>query len=83
MPYLLPAMLKLLQEHDAQVLFNPDFFEERKSEYLGATFVQVKPVAKFADGAVSLGFHIGTRGNGVDEPTWPDDLTVEVVKKRG
>ncbi|KAK7746560.1 hypothetical protein SLS62_009357 [Diatrype stigma] len=81
MPYLLPAMLKLLQEHDAPVLFNPAFFEERKSEYLGATFVQVKPVAKFADGAVDLGFHIGTRGNGVDEPIWPTDLTVEVVKK--
>lgn len=79
MPYLLPAMLKLLYQHDAEGLFNPAFFEERRAENLDTTFVQVKPVAQFADGAVNLGYHIGTRGNGVDEPVWPDDLTVEVV----
>ncbi|KAK6954259.1 hypothetical protein Daesc_004226 [Daldinia eschscholtzii] len=80
MPYLLPAMLKLLYQHDSQVLFNPEFFQEREAKSIGATFVQIKPVAQFADGAVELGYHIGTRGNGVDEPVWPDDLTVEVVR---
>ncbi|KAI1651762.1 CoA-transferase family III [Daldinia loculata] len=80
MPHLLPAILKLLYQHDSQVLFNPAFFQEREAKNIGATFIQVKPVAQFADGAVDLGYHIGTRGNGVDEPVWPDNLTVEVVR---
>ncbi|KAI1482857.1 CoA-transferase family III [Daldinia eschscholtzii] len=80
MPHLLPAMLKLLYQHDSQVLFNPEFFQEREAKNIGATFVQLKPIAQFADGAVELGYHIGTRGNGVDEPVWPEDLTVEVVR---
>ncbi|KAI2781687.1 CoA-transferase family III [Daldinia loculata] len=80
MPHLLPAILKLLYQHDSQVLFNPAFFQEREAKNIEATFIQVKPVAQFADGAVDLGYHIGTRGNGVDEPVWPDNLTVEVVR---
>ncbi|KAI1466673.1 CoA-transferase family III [Daldinia caldariorum] len=79
MPHLLPVMLKLLYQHDSQVLFNPAFFQEQEAKSIGATFVQVKPVARFSGGTVDLGYHIGTRGNGVDEPLWPDDLTVEVV----
>ena len=79
MPHLLPAMLKLLHQYDAQTLFSPAFFEERRAESLGVAFVQVKPIAQFTDGAVDLGYHIGTRGNGVDQPVWPADLTVEVV----
>jgi hypothetical protein len=78
MPYLLPAMLGLLHKHDAKVLFNPEFFEQRKSKALGLTFVQVKPVARFADG-VKLEYNVGTRGNGVDQPYWPEDLSVEIV----
>ncbi|KAF3061837.1 Succinyl-CoA-L-malate CoA-transferase beta subunit [Daldinia childiae] len=82
MPHSLPAILKLLYQHDSQVLFNPAFFQEREAKNIGATFVQVKPVIQFADGAVDLGYHIGTRGNGVDEPIWPDNLTVEIVRSK-
>ncbi|KAI1406995.1 CoA-transferase family III [Hypoxylon sp. FL1857] len=80
MQHLLPAMLKILHQYDAKTLFNPAFFENRRAENLGATFVQVKPVAQFSN-AVDLGYHIGTRGNGVDQPVWPKDLTTEVVNK--
>lgn len=80
MPYLIPEMLKLLHAHDKEILFNPAFFETRTSKPVGATFVQVKPVAQFRDQAIELGYHIGTRGNGVDsKPVWRDDLTLEVV----
>ncbi|KAI1805936.1 CoA-transferase family III [Daldinia bambusicola] len=79
MQHLLPAMLKLLYQRDSQVLFNPALFRVQETKSIAATFVQVKPVAQFADGAVDLGYHIGTRGNGVDEPLWPGDLTVEVI----
>lgn len=81
MQHLLPAVLKLLYQHDEKTLFNPDFFEERKAESLGMTFVQVKPIAGFAKDAVDLGYHVGTRGNGVDAPVWPKDLRVEVVRE--
>lgn len=79
MSYLIPAMLKLLQTHDKDVMFNPSFFEPRLSKAIGATLVQVKPVAQFKDNVVELKYNVGTRGNGVDQPVWPSDLSVEVV----
>lgn len=78
MPYLLPAMLKLLTSHDSETLFNPSFFEPMEAKHLAATFIRPKPVARFASG-LELKYHVGTRGNGVDQPVWPKDLTVEVV----
>jgi hypothetical protein len=43
------------------------------------SFVQVGPVAKWQGNKVQLKYHIGVRGNGVDKPVWPKDLTVEIV----
>lgn len=79
MQYLLPEMLSLLAKHDSSTLFNPDFFERRRSEAAGYDFIQVKPVAQFAD-EVKLGFNVGTRTNGVDKARWPEDLTTEIIK---
>lgn len=73
-------MMKLLHQHDAQILFQPQFFEPRRSEAVGTTFIQVKPVIQFRDIDVQLKYNIGTRGNGTDEARWPEDLTVEFVK---
>jgi hypothetical protein len=39
----------------------------------------VAPVLKFPEGKVKLGFQVGTRGNGVDQPKWPEDLLAENV----
>jgi hypothetical protein len=79
MVYLLPRMLKLLHQYDAEELFNPSFFELRNAKNLGVTFVQVKPIAQFSNKEVDLNYQVGTRGNGVDQPVWPKNLTVEVV----
>lgn len=81
MQYLLPAMMKILYQHDAKVLFQPSFFERRYSGAVKTTFVQPRPIANFEGAAVELGYNVGTRGNGVDEPKWPRDLTVEIVSK--
>ncbi|KAI0444769.1 CoA-transferase family III domain-containing protein [Xylaria telfairii] len=78
MPYLLPAMMKLLAQHDSPTLFNPNFFQPMVSKNLATTFIRPKPIAQFASG-LELKYHVGTRGNGVDQPVWPRDLTVEVV----
>ncbi|RAH78834.1 CoA-transferase family III [Aspergillus japonicus CBS 114.51] len=80
MPHLLPEMMKLLHQHDAQTLFHPQFFETRHSAAIGASFRVVKPVAQFGRAAVELGYNVGTRGNGVDLPVWPADLRTEVVR---
>ena len=72
-------MLKLLYQHDSQTLFKPEFFESRMSKALNTTFIQVKPIAQFPNKEVELGYRVGTRGNGVDAPHWPEDLSVEVV----
>lgn len=79
MTYTMPAMLRLLHQQDADTLFKPEFFEVRESKNIGQTFVVVKPVAQFKDGAVELKYNVGTRTNGVDQPVWPKDLSVEVV----
>ena len=78
MAYTLPAMISLLQKHDEKTLFNPDFFERRKSKAVGHEFIQIKPIAQFRDD-VQLGYNVGTRTNGVDKAKWPTDLSVEVV----
>ncbi|GAW20574.1 hypothetical protein ANO14919_100820 [Xylariales sp. No.14919] len=76
--YLLPAIIKLIAQHDSETLFSPDFFEPMKAKNLSITFVRPKPVAQFAN-RIELKYHVGTRGNGVDQPVWPKDLTVQVV----
>lgn len=73
-------MLKLLHQHDEKVLFNPSFFAQYRSEAIDVTIIKVKPVAQFKDNLVELKYNVGTRGNGVDKPIWPDDLTVENVR---
>lgn len=79
MQYSIPAMLKSLYQHDHEALFKPEFFEARTSGVLNAGFVQVKPIAQFPGKEVELRYNVGTRGNGVDYPAWPKDLTVETV----
>lgn len=79
MQHLLPAMMKILYQHDAKTLFQSDFFEPRASKALNTMFIQVKPIAQFPNKEVELGDNIGTRGNGVDQPIWPKNLTIEIV----
>ncbi|TGJ83218.1 hypothetical protein E0Z10_g5546 [Xylaria hypoxylon] len=78
MLYLLPAMMKLLVQYDSETLFDPSFFQPMEARHLGTTFIRPKPVAQFMSG-LELKYHVGTRGNGVDQPVWPKNLTVEVV----
>jgi hypothetical protein len=73
--------MKLLYQHDAAVLFQPSFFENRESKNLETTFVVVKPVLQFPNKEVEVGYNVGTRPNGIDQPYWPSDLTVEVVRR--
>ncbi|KAK6358326.1 hypothetical protein TWF730_007672 [Orbilia blumenaviensis] len=79
MQVLLPAMMRLLYQYDKETLFKQQFFEPRRAENLGVTFVQVKPIAQFKDNAVELRYNVGTRGNGTDQPFWPKDLMVQIV----
>lgn len=79
MSFTLPAMLASLKANSAKTLFNPDFFEKRKSGAVGGEFVVVRPVGRWSDESVKLEYNVGTRGNGVDAAKWPEDLGVEVV----
>ncbi|KAF9880411.1 hypothetical protein CkaCkLH20_02365 [Colletotrichum karsti] len=81
MPYTVPTVSKLLYAHDVTTLFQQHFFETRRSEAVNGTFMVVKPIAQYNDGAVEPKFNVGTRGNGVDQPFWPKDLSVEVVNE--
>ncbi|KAL2882672.1 hypothetical protein SGCOL_001879 [Colletotrichum sp. CLE4] len=81
MAHNVPVMSKLLQEYDAQILFKPEFFEMRTSKAVDGTFWVVKPVLQYGNNAIEMRYNVGTRGNGVDEPVWPEDLSAEVVGK--
>lgn len=71
-------MFSLLHKHDEDTLFKHEFFERRISKAMGHEYVQLKPVARFKD-VVRLGYNVGCRTNGIDQPKWPADLSVEVV----
>ncbi|KIK51501.1 hypothetical protein GYMLUDRAFT_252022 [Collybiopsis luxurians FD-317 M1] len=79
MQYTVPEMLRLLRQYDTETLFQPAFFEHRRAESINTSFLLVKPIAQFPNSVVDLKYNVGTRGNGVDQPVWPKDLTVEIV----
>jgi hypothetical protein len=73
-------VLVSLKKERGDILFNPAFFETRESLALKANIRMVKPVIDFQRSAISLGYNIGTRGNGHDAPRWPDDLMQEEIE---
>lgn len=75
-----PAMLKLLHANCRAQLFKPEYFTEDTIKNLGGLKLRmVAPILRFPGHEVQPGYQVGTRTNGVDQPRWPDDLTVEVV----
>jgi hypothetical protein len=75
----IPRYLSMMKRLHSNTLLRPEFFEIRASKALGITLRVVKPVLRFPTGSVRLEYNIGTRGNGVDQPFWPEDLSVEIV----
>ncbi|TFK19299.1 CAIB/BAIF family enzyme [Coprinopsis marcescibilis] len=74
----IPYYLEALRKADSPIL-NPDFFEDREDKAIGAPVRTVRPILTFPEGRVTLGYNVGSRGNGVDRPRWPKDLLTEVV----
>ena len=71
--------INMLMTNSSAVLFKPEFFELRHSGAIGKDVRGVKPIAQYPRGSVELGYNVGTRGNGVDQPMWPENLMTEVV----
>ncbi|KAH6668285.1 CoA-transferase family III domain-containing protein [Halenospora varia] len=76
----LPRYLKMIKENSSDVLLQPEFFEVRESKVLGLKLRVVKPILRFTQNEVKLGYNVGTRGNGADAAKWPEDLLTEVVR---
>lgn len=79
MQYTLPRFLQMMMTNSKDVLFKPEFFEVRKSGAIGKDVKVVKPIIQYPAGKVELNYNVGTRGNGVDQPRWPENLMTEVV----
>jgi hypothetical protein len=77
---LIPTLIHLLRKNSESIIFNPEFFIERETKALGIKLRMPKPVLQFSQGEVELGYNVGTRGNGVDKPVWPEDLSTEIVR---
>jgi hypothetical protein len=69
-----------LKETSSDVLFRPEFFEDRQCANLGMVIRTVKPIVQFPDKEVELKYNVGTRSNGVDAPYWPKDLLVPSIR---
>ena len=80
MGYTVPRYIRMLKTLSAGVLLKPEFFELRHSGAIGKDIRCLKPIIQYPQGKVKLGFNVGTRGNGVDESCWPEDLMTEVVQ---
>lgn len=79
MPHTLGQYLAMLKQNAGPVIFNPEFFEVRHSKAIGRDITTPKPIIQFPEGIVQLKFNVGTRGNGVDQAQWPQNLMTEVV----
>jgi hypothetical protein len=79
MPYLLPRVIGLVKQSSGDKLFRPEFFKTYRPSSLAKDMVMVAPVLRFPDGEVEPRFDVGTRGNGVDQPKWPEDLSTEII----
>lgn len=79
MGYTLPRFLQMLKVNAGDVVLHPDFFERRYSGAIGKDVLCPKPIIQYPGGNVVLKYNIGTRGNGVDQPRWPEDLMTEIV----
>jgi hypothetical protein len=79
MQWTLSRFLQMLKQNSGKVLFDADFFEKRRSGALGKDILTPKPIIRFPEGKVRLKYNVGTRGNGVDQPRWPENLMTEVV----
>ncbi|KDR76545.1 hypothetical protein GALMADRAFT_156064 [Galerina marginata CBS 339.88] len=73
-----PRFYKMLTERGVPV-FNPDFFEVRGNKAIGVPIKTVKPILGFPQGVVQVRYNVGSRGNGVDYPRWPEDLLTETL----
>jgi hypothetical protein len=75
MSYTIPKVMGMLKQNSGKVVFNPAFFEDRKSEAIAVDVRTVKPIVMFQGG-----YYVGTRGNGVDQVRWLEDLMTEIVR---
>jgi hypothetical protein len=77
----IPLFFKMLTQNPLGArIFNPIFFEIRENRAIGAPIRTVKPILFFPEGIVEPGYNVGSRGNGVDEARWPEDLLTEIIK---
>ncbi|KAF2628901.1 CoA-transferase family III [Macroventuria anomochaeta] len=79
MGYTLPRFMQMLKANAGDIILRPDFFEKRYSGAIGTDVLCPKPIIQYPGGKVELKYNVGTRGNGVDQPRWPEDLMTEVV----
>lgn len=80
MNYTLRQYFGMILQNCGATLFDSPLFEDRESKAIKSTFRTVRPIVMFQEDEVVLKYNVGTRGNGKDEPRWPDDLMTEIIQ---
>jgi hypothetical protein len=75
----LPAVMDALRKNHIDLFTNPAYYTIKHNNVFNTDFRIVKDCIQWPPGSVDFDYRIGTRANGVDQPRWPKDLTVEIV----
>jgi hypothetical protein len=76
---LIPAFMSSLRKNHIDLFTNSAYYTIKHNNVLNKDFRIVKDCIQWPQGSVDFDYHIATRGNGVDQPRWPKDLSVEIV----
>jgi hypothetical protein len=79
MQHTVRTLLSILRKNHIDLFTNPAYFIIKHNKAMNADFRIVKNCIQWPEGSTNFDYHISTRSNGMDQPRWPNDLSVEIV----
>ena len=69
----------MLKTNAGDIILSPKFSAKRHSGAIGKDVLYPKPITQYPGGKAELRYKVGTRGNGVDQPRWPEGSMIEII----
>ena len=76
---ILPVFLSALKKHHINLFTNSAYYTIKHNKALKKDFRIVKDCIQWPQDSTNFDYHIGVRSNGMDQPRWPNDLSVQIV----
>jgi hypothetical protein len=75
----IPTFIATLQKNHIDLFTNPAYYIIKHNKALNEDFRIVKDCIQWPPNTIDFDYRIGTHPNGMDQPRWPKDLSVEIV----